>query len=212
MPFTFYLSSENQLSIQDVEVLQNAARANDTGNIIIGDRQLSVRYQSAMDAFIVNPVQGELYSGLNNTALDDVLSLADVIESRLNGGSSFLDVFDRYMIQTMQTMMNGNESEPESLATRLSSSAFSVSPEDISCIPEALQCPITLAIPERGVFLRNSEESSVCSLYDENALSRIINDGGHHPLSREPITASMIVKSEDCIFDASKGNFIIKDS
>ncbi|ENX6896282.1 hypothetical protein ACFRZA_005219, partial [Escherichia coli] len=61
MPFTFYLSSENQLSIQDVEVLQNAARANDTGNIIIGDRQLSVRYQSAMDAFIVNPVQGELY-------------------------------------------------------------------------------------------------------------------------------------------------------
>ncbi len=46
MPFTFYLSSENQLSIQDVEVLQNAARANDTGNIIIGDRQLSVRYQS----------------------------------------------------------------------------------------------------------------------------------------------------------------------
>lgn len=46
MPFTFYLSSENQLSIQDVEVLQNAARANDTGNIIIGDRQLSVRYHA----------------------------------------------------------------------------------------------------------------------------------------------------------------------
>lgn len=52
----------------------------------------------------------------------------------------------------------------------------------------------------------------MCSLYDENALSRIINDGGHHPLSRVPITASMIVKSEDCIFDASRGNFIIKDS
>ncbi|MCB6909903.1 hypothetical protein [Escherichia coli] len=92
MPFTFYLSSENQLSIQNIEALQNAARANDTGNIIIGDRQFSVRYQSAMDAFIVNPVQGELYSGLNNTVLDDVISLADVIESRLNGGSSFLDV------------------------------------------------------------------------------------------------------------------------
>lgn len=58
MPFTFYLSSENQLSIQNIEALQNAARANDTGNIIIGDRQFSVRYQSAMDAFIVNPVQG----------------------------------------------------------------------------------------------------------------------------------------------------------
>ena len=91
MPFTFYLSSENQLSIQNIEALQNAARANDTGNIIIGDRQFSVRYQSAMDAFIVNPVQGELYSGLNNSVLDDVTSLADVIESRLNGGSSFLD-------------------------------------------------------------------------------------------------------------------------
>lgn len=44
MPFTFYLSSENQLSIQNIEALQNAARANDTGNIIIGDRQFSVRY------------------------------------------------------------------------------------------------------------------------------------------------------------------------
>ncbi|WP_212742119.1 hypothetical protein [Escherichia albertii] len=85
MPFTFYLSSENQLSIQNIEALQNAARANDTGNIIIGGRQFSVRYQSAMDAFIVNPVQGELYSGLNNSVLDDVTSLADVIESRLNG-------------------------------------------------------------------------------------------------------------------------------
>ncbi|HFP4208174.1 TPA: hypothetical protein ACHGHC_000880 [Escherichia coli] len=95
MPFTFYLSSENQLSIQNIEALQNAARANDTGNIIIGDRQFSIRYQSAMDAFIVNPVQGELYSGLNNSVLDDVTSLADVIESRLNGGGSFLDVFDR---------------------------------------------------------------------------------------------------------------------
>ncbi|WP_274537416.1 T3SS effector NleG family protein [Escherichia coli] len=172
MPFAFYLSSENQLSIQDVEVLQNAARANDTGNIIIGDRQLSVRYQSAMDAFIVNPVQGELYSGLNNTALDDVLSLADVIESQLNGGSSFLDAFDRYMIQTMQTMMNSNERDLESLATRLSSSAFSVSPENISCIPDALQCPITLAIPERGVFLETPRDP-LCVVYMMKMLSLV---------------------------------------
>ncbi|ENR3626236.1 T3SS effector NleG family protein, partial [Escherichia coli] len=28
----------------------------------------------------------------------------------------------------------------------------------------------------------------------------------------EPITSSMIVRPENCIYDPSKGNFIIKDS
>ncbi|TJP27970.1 DUF1076 domain-containing protein, partial [Escherichia coli] len=39
----------------------------------------------------------------------------------------------------------------------------------------------------------------------------LVREGGVHPLTRETITPSMIVKPEDCIFDSSKGNFIIKD-
>ncbi|EON7451664.1 T3SS effector NleG family protein [Escherichia coli] len=59
-------------------------------------------------------------------------------------------------------------------------------------------------------FLRNAEGSRVCSLYDEMALSRIINDGMHHPLSREPITLSMLVAREQCEFDCSIGHFTVR--
>ncbi|EIA4083606.1 T3SS effector NleG family protein [Escherichia coli] len=125
MPFSFNLSSGNYLSTQDVEVLQRATRDHQMERLTIGERSFSVRYQSAMDAFIVDPVQGEL-------------------------------------------------------------------------------------IPQRGVFLRNAEGSRVCSLYDEMALSRIINDGMHHPLSREPITLSMLVAREQCEFDCSIGHFTVR--
>lgn len=50
-----------------------------------------------MDAFIVDPVQGELYSGLSHTELADIIRLADSVENQLNGGNSFLDVFSTYM-------------------------------------------------------------------------------------------------------------------
>ncbi|HFP0078704.1 TPA: T3SS effector NleG family protein, partial [Escherichia coli] len=93
---------------------------------------------------------------------------------------------------------------------RLHSCSFLVNIEEMSYIDEALQCPITLAIPQRGVFLRNAEGSRVCSLYDEMALSRIINDGMHHPLSREPITLSMLVAREQCEFDCSIGHFTVR--
>lgn len=58
MPFSFNLSSGNYLSTQDVEVLQRATRDHQMERLTIGERSFSVRYQSAMDAFIVDPVQG----------------------------------------------------------------------------------------------------------------------------------------------------------
>ncbi|EFL2896041.1 DUF1076 domain-containing protein, partial [Escherichia coli] len=39
---------------------------------------------------------------------------------------------------------------------------------------------------------------------------RIINDGMHHPLSREPITLSMLVAREQCEFDCSIGHFTVR--
>lgn len=53
MPFSFNLSSGNYLSTQDVEVLQRATRDHQMERLTIGERSFSVRYQSAMDAFIV---------------------------------------------------------------------------------------------------------------------------------------------------------------
>lgn len=82
MPFSFNLSSGNYLSTQDVEVLQRATRDHQMERLTIGERSFSVRYQSAMDAFIVDPVQGELYSGLSHTELADIIRLADSVENQ----------------------------------------------------------------------------------------------------------------------------------
>ncbi|EEQ2526552.1 DUF1076 domain-containing protein, partial [Escherichia coli] len=38
------------------------------------------------------------------------------------------------------------------------------------------------------------------------------SEGSYHPLTREPITASMIISPDKCVYDPIKGNFIIKDS
>ncbi|EOP2858610.1 T3SS effector NleG family protein, partial [Escherichia coli] len=65
--------------------------------------------------------------------------------------------------------------------------------------------------PEEGVFVKNSEDSLVCTLFDSVSFSHLVRDGGKHPLTREPITSSMIVSQEQCIYDQTKGNFVIKD-
>ncbi|WP_244429474.1 T3SS effector NleG family protein [Escherichia coli] len=64
--------------------------------------------------------------------------------------------------------------------------------------------------PEEGVFVKNSEGSLVCTLFDSISFSHLVRDGGKHPLTREPITSSMIVSQEQCIYDQTKGNFVIK--
>ncbi|EFA5292881.1 DUF1076 domain-containing protein [Escherichia coli] len=74
------------------------------------------------------------------------------------------------------------------------------------------QCPITLEQPEEGVLVRNSEDSVVCCLFDVLALERLVREDLPHPLTREEITESMIVKTEECTYDHVRGNFVIKDS
>ncbi|EOX4733703.1 T3SS effector NleG family protein [Escherichia coli] len=81
---------------------------------------------------------------------------------------------------------------------------------DFSAPLEAIQCPITLEQPEKGIFVKNSDGSDVCTLFDAAAFSRLTGEGLPHPLTREPITASIIVKHEECIYDDTRGNFVIK--
>ncbi|MCQ0357392.1 T3SS effector NleG family protein [Escherichia coli] len=104
-----------------------------------------------------------------------------------------------------------HEQENVLLQARISECAFSVSQEKLQCPEEGKRCPVTLETPETGVFVKNSEGSLVCTLFDSVSISRLVREGGVHPLTRETITPSMIVKPEDGIFDSSKGNFIIKD-
>lgn len=99
-----------------------------------------------------------------------------------------------------------------SLQEKISECAFTVDIEKLQCPGDALQCPITLEQPEKGVFVKNSDGSNVCTLFDAAAFSRLAGEGSPHPLTREPITASIIVSPNKCVYDPIKGNFIIKDS
>ncbi|MFV2508878.1 DUF1076 domain-containing protein, partial [Escherichia coli] len=100
----------------------------------------------------------------------------------------------------------------ESLQDKISQCKFSVNPDDLQCPPESAQCPITLEIPEEGVFIKNSGDSVVCSLFDVTAFSRLVSEKSPHPLTREKLTASMVVSADKCFYDHGKGSFVIKDS
>lgn len=54
--------------------------------------------------------------------------------------------------------------------------------------------------------------SDVCTLYDKAALIHLIDMDAPHPLSRETITVSMIVRKDECYFDQSRGSFIFKET
>ncbi|EOJ4579193.1 DUF1076 domain-containing protein, partial [Escherichia coli] len=107
---------------------------------------------------------------------------------------------------------SGEAQSQESIQDKISQCKFPVSSGNFQCPPESIQCPITLERPEEGVFVKNSDSSAVCCLFDFDAFSRLASEGSYHPLTREPITASMIISPDKCVYDPIKGNFIIKDS
>lgn len=132
--------------------------------------------------------QGRVYAELLNIAFNDGVNvLRNRILSALPG-------------------MGGRNS----LQEKISECAFTVDIEKLQCPGDALQCPITLEQPEKGVFVKNSDGSDVCTLFDAAAFSRLTGEDLPHPLTREPITASIIVKHEECIYDDTRGNFVIK--
>ncbi len=118
------------------------------------------------------------------------------------------------LCDSMLSMLSdsGEAQSQESIQDKISQCKFPVSSGNFQCPPESIQCPITLERPEEGVFVKNSDSSPVCTLCDVYALSRVVNDGSVHPLTRAPITPSMIIKPEECKYDPSRGSFIIKDS
>ncbi|GAB7800318.1 hypothetical protein OkiPb00197_37760 [Escherichia coli] len=52
----------------------------------------------------------------------------------------------------------------------------------------------------------NAGDSDVCTLYDKESLKHLVNTSSPHPLSREKITESMIVKENSCYFDFTSGS------
>ncbi|BDW05514.1 T3SS secreted effector NleG [Escherichia coli] len=175
-----------------VEVVRARIVANGRGDITVGGETVSIVYDSTNGRFSS--------SGGNGGLLSELLLLG------FNSGP-------RALGERMLSMLSdsGEAQSQESIQNKISQCKFSVCPERLQCPSEAVRCPIILDKPEEGVFVKNSEGSLVCTLFDSVSFSHLVRDGGKHPLTREPITSSMIVSQEQCIYDQTKGNFVIKD-
>ncbi|CTY25453.1 MULTISPECIES: T3SS effector NleG family protein [Escherichia] len=205
MPVMLNLSNGRMLPASELEALRNVARSNQSDVLFVGSRSFRLHHISFMDGFSVEPIPGGFLECIGERSQRQ---LADSLERQLNGGNSFLQEFSMYMEQT-RSASSLQESVRNEVQSKVNASAFSVNPDDFPCSEQHLRCPITLCIPETGVFVKNARCSNVCSLYDINALTEILRRNAPHPLSREDFTPGMIVLKEECNFSTAEQHFCV---
>ncbi|AEZ40306.1 DUF1076 domain-containing protein [Escherichia coli] len=205
---TLSIPSISQLSPAGVQSLQDAARLESGIRISIGSGQYSVHYVQLLDGFSVEPVRGGLLDRLLGRE-HRMERRAVALERQLNGGVDFLSSVNSYF-QSVMAEHRENKTSNKILMEKINSCLFRPDSNHFSCPESFLTCPITLDTPETGVFMRNSRGAEICSLYDKDALVQLVETGGAHPLSREPITESMIMRKDECHFDTKREAFCCK--
>lgn len=205
MPVMLNLSNGRMLPESELEALRNVARSNQSDMLLAGGRRFRLHHISFMDGFSVEPIPGGFLDRIGERRHRQ---LADNLERQLNGGNSFLQAFSLYMEQT-RSASSLLENVRNEVQSKVNASAFSVNPDDFPCSEQHLRCPITLCIPEDGVFVKNAQNSNVCSLYDKNALTEILRRNATHPLSREDFSPEMIVLKEECNFSTAEQHFCV---
>lgn len=205
---TLSIPSISQLSPARVQSLQDAARLESGIRISIGSGQYSVHYVQLLDGFSVEPVRGGLLDRLLGRE-HRMERRAVALERQLNGGVDFLSSVNNYF-QSVMAEHRENKTSNKILMEKINSCLFRPDSNHFSCPESFLTCPITLDTPETGVFMRNSRSAEICSLYDKDALVQLVETGGAHPLSREPITESMIMRKDECHFDTKREAFCCK--
>ena len=136
---------------------------------------------------------------------------AVALERQLNGGVDFLRSVNNYF-QSVMAEHRENKTSNKILMEKINSCVFGTDSNHFSCPESFLTYPITLDTPANGVFMRNSQGAEICSLYDKDTLVQLVETGGAHPLSREPITESMIMRKVECHFDSKKESFVASDA
>ncbi|EDP8643682.1 T3SS effector NleG family protein [Salmonella bongori] len=87
---------------------------------------------------------------------------------------------------------------------------FRVDAGSFACSEEYLTCPITMAIPTNGIFVKASSRSDVCYLFDKEAFFKLLSLEFNHPLTQEPIRSDMIVRKSECYFNTERENFTLR--
>lgn len=121
-------------------------------------------------------------AGLSEGAFRAALSNIEQIERNLNNGLSGREVLESIPRPSVppprpSVMQSGL------LLDKINKCAFRVDAASLKGPEDVLTCPITLCIPEDGVFMKNAGNSSICTLYDKASLEHLVNTNAPHPLS-----------------------------
>ncbi|MCZ8552358.1 T3SS effector NleG family protein [Escherichia albertii] len=196
------------LNVPD-EVFSNIRHQSTAGEaqIQLGELMVSIRPMS-VEGFFMGSID---QNGLSEDSILMGLQHIEYLEREINAGG--LTSGEVNMLREIEINMN-NSLLPDvrlpRILDKIELCAFNVKDAELKGTESSLTCPITLCEPEDGVFMKNSLHSNVCALYDKSALMHLVNTGASHPMSRESITASMIVRRDECYFDSERDNFTVK--
>lgn len=183
--------------------------ASGEAQIRLGDLMVSIRPMS-IEGFFIGSIN---QSGLDENSLQIAFNHIEYLECELNrGGLSSREVEMLRGIEIQNNISLFSKSWSRSLLDRIELCAFNVESAELNAPERSRTCPVTLCEPETGVFMKNSNSSNVCSLYDKAALIHLIDIKAHHPLSRESITTSMIIGKDECHFDSKIEAFVASDT
>ncbi|EMM4086253.1 T3SS effector NleG family protein [Shigella flexneri] len=197
------LSSSYPL-VRDISQLQSAARQAGTITATVGHRTYNIHHIHSSDWFTVERIRG---GGIGSLLRRGDSVRARHLEWQLNHLHNHATVNTPVPHNPPSSTGEDNLSHKQ-LNAAIKNCSFTLSPNMFNCPENLLTCPITLSTPTLAVFMRNAADSNVCTIYDMCALQHLINIQADHPLSREPITASMIISKDKCCFDTTKNNFI----
>ncbi|HHC4884075.1 TPA: T3SS effector NleG family protein [Escherichia albertii] len=208
---TAYVLPEFNLlfSVPD-EVLSEIRNQSAAGEaqIQLGELMVSIRPMS-IDGFFMGSIN---QNGLSEDSILMGLQHIEYLEREINAGG--LTSSEVNMLREIEINVNTSllpDVRLPRILDKIELCAFNVKDAELKGTESSLTCPVTLCEPEDGVFMKNSLHSDICTLYDKSALMHLVNTGASHPISRESITASMIVKRDECYFDSEKENFAVKN-
>lgn len=188
----------------DLANIQDAARSagDNTIDVQLGSGRYNIRHLPRLDVFRVDTQGGETLAG-STQGFFAVLGNQESLEFQLNDGMSLMDARTARLRQ-----QSSLPTVTQRISGKIDSCSFLTEQAGFQISGEHLTCPVTLCLPEKGVFARTSLQSEVCCLYDSAALKELVSRRLPHPVSREAITEAHIVPKEQYHFDPERGAFI----
>ncbi|EKD0827426.1 type III secretion system effector NleG7 [Escherichia coli] len=208
MPIFLNFTAGSILPENELASLRYIVQQNQNDTVIIKERyKMDIRYIESVNGFTVNPVCSNHFSifmARQNT-------IARNLEQQINNGRSFAQISQDFILQ-LSSNIGWKKGAENALKNKIHSHSFVVNPDEFSCDTQFLKCPITLCVPEKGVFVKNALNSNICTLYDKSAFMNLTREHLPHPLSREKIVKEMIIERNMCYFDTISQHFIIMDA